>query len=240
MKKIIFIVSLIVISFLSYVSFASGDYSNGTLVEYVAKGSESYNVTVPAKLSPGSSGTVSLDGTWSSNKFIKVSADKTVELVNSLNSLDKRTLDVTFEGINEFGNDFTSQRFDKTVSVSAMPNDVLFGTWTGRFNYNVEFLDNVSKLNINYFDLDDYGGNKTSTYVLLFEEGMTWEEWVNSSFNNVSATILSGGYVEMLSGVLIDSGDQSYVNPSSVIDLNIAYEVYTDGYGSPSLGDIQI
>lgn len=50
----------------------------------------------------------------------------------------------------------------------------------------------------------------------------------------------NGTLVEMLSGVLIDFGNQSYVNPSSVIDLNKTYEVYTDGYGSPSLGDVQI
>ena len=236
MKKIFILICLVVVSFASYISYASNDYSSGTLVEYVAKGSESYSVTVPAKLSPGGSGTVTLNGTWSSNKFIKVSAAKTVELVNSLNSLDKRILDVTFEGINEFGNDFTNQKFDKTVSVSAMPNDVLFGTWTGRFNYNVEFFSDIVKINIEYFD--SFG--EINVYEMQFQKGMTWEEWVNSSFNNVSATILPNDNVEMLSGVLIDFGDLSYVDSSSVIDLNIVYEVYTDGYGSPSLGDVQI
>ena len=52
---------LVVISFLGYISYASNDYSSGTLVEYVAKGSESYSVTVPAKLAPGGSGTVTLN-----------------------------------------------------------------------------------------------------------------------------------------------------------------------------------
>lgn len=143
MKKIFILVCLVVISFLGYISYASNDYSSGTLVEYVAKGSESYSVTVPAKLSPGGSGTVTLNGTWGSNREVKVTADKTVELVNSLNSLDKRTLNITFDGISEAGNDFSSQSFEENISVSAMPSDVLFGTWTGKFNYSVE-ISNLS------------------------------------------------------------------------------------------------
>ena len=141
MKKIILIMGLIVISFLGYISFASGDYSNGTLVEYVGTGSESYSVNVPAKLAPGGTGTVILNGTWGSNRVINVTSDKNVVLVNSLNTSDKRTLEVTFEGISEVGNDFESQRFEKSVSIANMPSDVLFGTWSCKFNYNVEISD---------------------------------------------------------------------------------------------------
>lgn len=141
MKKILFIIGLIVISFLGYISFASGDYTNGTLVEYVGTGSESYSVNVPAKLAPGGTGTVILNGTWGSNRVINVTADKNVVLVNSLNASDKRTLEVTFDGISEVGNDFGSQRYEKSISIANMPSDVLFGTWSGKFNYNVEVLD---------------------------------------------------------------------------------------------------
>ena len=141
MKKIFILVCLVVISFLGYISYASNDYSSGTFVEYVAKGSEAYSVTVPAKLAPGGSGTVTLNGTWGSNRVVNVTADKTVELVNSLNSLDKRTLNVTFGGISESGNDFSSQTFEENISVSTMPSDVLFGTWTGKFNYSVEIAN---------------------------------------------------------------------------------------------------
>ena len=170
MKKIILIMGLIVISFFGYISFASGDYSNGTLVEYVGTGSESYSVVVPAKLAPGDEGVVELYGTWGSNHAINVTSDESVDLVNSLNSNDKRTLDVFFDGISAFGDDSKEQFFDNDILVDEMPSDVLFGTWSGKFNYYVEMKDKITfQCNAYYYNVP---------------EGMTFADYVDSEYND--------------------------------------------------------
>lgn len=138
MKKIVIIFSLILISFLSYISYASEDYSSSALVEYMGNGNEEYVLTVPAKMSPGSSENVVLDGVLNSDYIINVMSDDSVILTNKSNSEDKRTLNVDFGGISEIGNDSYEQLFEKTISIDPMPSDVLFGTWTGVFNYYLE------------------------------------------------------------------------------------------------------
>lgn len=105
MKKIIIIFSLILISFLSYISYASEDYSSSALVEYMGNGNEEYVLTVPAKMSPGSSENVVLDGVLNSDYIINVMSDDSVILTNKSNLEDKRTLNVDFGGISEIGND---------------------------------------------------------------------------------------------------------------------------------------
>ena len=136
MKKNIFVfVICLVVSFIFGVSFADG---NGTSYEYVANALEEYNLTVPAKMSPGSSGNVVLEGVLNSDYIINVMSDDSVILTNKRNSLDKRTLNVDFGGISEIGNDSSSQLFEKSISIDPMPSDVLFGTWTGVFNYYLE------------------------------------------------------------------------------------------------------
>ena len=170
MKKIILIMGLIVISFFGYISFADGNYSNGTLVEYVGTGSEAYSVVVPAKLAPGDEGVVELSGTWGSNHAINVTSDESVDLVNSLNSKDKRTLDVFFDGIGAFGDDSKEQFFDNYILVDEMPSDVLFGTWSGKFNYYVEMKDKIT------FQFSGYYYN--------VPEGMTFADYVDSEYND--------------------------------------------------------
>lgn len=116
------------------------DYSQGTQVVFEAANNESYTITVPAKLNPGQAGTVTLDGMWPSNKTISVTADPTVTLTNNILASDQKVLDVVFLGIAEAGNDTTAQTFTESVSVEGIEN-ALFGTWSGKFNYNVDVSD---------------------------------------------------------------------------------------------------
>ena len=134
---------------------ATNDYTAGTKVEYTAANNEAYTITVPAQLAPGGSGTVTLSGTWADNRIVTVTADPTVTLKNSIKETDTKTLNVNFDGgISEKGSNTTSQTFTKDISVDDI-TDALFGTWSGKFNYNVEicfdlkegYLDGTWKFN---------------------------------------------------------------------------------------------
>lgn len=141
MKKIISL-ALVGVMALSMVptALATTDYTNGTKVEYVGQGSAQYTIAVPALLSPGGEGNVTLQGTWASDETVKVTADKTVTLTNSINANDQKVLDVTFAGIEKAGDNTKTVQAVETVSVSDISN-ALFGTWSGKFNYNVEILN---------------------------------------------------------------------------------------------------
>ena len=151
MKKILSLTlaALMVVSMVPTAFAADVDYQNGTEVEFTgsrttvnADGTETHNaeytITVPALLAPGGSGTVTLQGVWPSNATVKVTAEDKVEMVNNINSADKKTLAVTFTAIELAGNNTVAVSDDETVSVADISN-ALFGTWSGKFNYNVEY-----------------------------------------------------------------------------------------------------
>lgn len=118
--------------------YAQRDYQQGTEVVYTAdnENNENWTITVPAKLQPGKSGTVVLEGYWPSNKSISVTADAHVLLTNTINQNDKKDLTVTFPGITQFGNNTNVTTATETVKVAEIQN-ALFGKWVGHFNYNV-------------------------------------------------------------------------------------------------------
>lgn len=118
----------------------TADYTVGTHVVYTAANNEDYTITVPAALAPGGSGTVTLSGTWADNRIVTVTADPTVTLTNSIKSTDTKTLDVNFAGISEKGSNTAAQTFTEDVSVAGIDN-AIFGTWIGKFNYNVELAE---------------------------------------------------------------------------------------------------
>ncbi len=141
MKKVIYILNIsLIISFVCFLSFADSD-SYGTDVEYVASGEEEYNVTVPAKLTPGGTGEVVLNGTWPSNRIVYVSADESVELINSYNIFSKKKLNVNFQILSVSGNNFSSLNKNAIISIDNIDGEILFGDWKGTFNYNVEISD---------------------------------------------------------------------------------------------------
>lgn len=121
----------------------TNDYSMGTKVVFTAANNENYTITVPASLNPGQSGTVTLDGYWPDSKTVTVTAEKTVTLKNSIKAADTKTLNVTFLGISKAGSNTSKQTFTEPVSVEGISN-ALFGTWSGKFNYNVSWQEGVS------------------------------------------------------------------------------------------------
>ena len=175
MKKIVSLglAGLMLVSACPMVYAADVDYSQGTAVEYVADSdaNREYTITVPAKLAPGASGTVTLSGKWASNETVKVTADANVVLTNSINDADTKTLDVTFLGIEKAGNNNEAKTYTEAVSVAGIDN-ALFGTWSGKFNYNVEFVAPVEMITLTIDGV-----------TIQAEEGMTWSEWLGSEYN---------------------------------------------------------
>lgn len=123
---------------IAYAAINGADYTAGTQVEYIATNNESYTITVPAQLKPGQSGIVRLEGSWPDDKTINVTADKTVTLINDITATDTKILDITFNGISAVGNNTKAQIFTENVSVANV-NNALFGVWSGKFNYNIDY-----------------------------------------------------------------------------------------------------
>ena len=124
------------------VAYAEGVTTSdrGTQIVCKGSGSESYFVTVPALLNPGSSGTVTLEGTWSSRRVVSVSSDTNVILTNVTNESQQKDLAVHFPGIISVGNDLVSQKIEQTVTVDEITG-ALFSKWVGRFHYYVDVTD---------------------------------------------------------------------------------------------------
>ena len=126
----------------AYAAEAGGNWGTGTEVTYTnAAAKEEYTVTVPASLTPGgAAGEVIAQGTMASNRKLVVTAPETVTLKNSINAENTKTLNVTFLGISEAGSNTSKQTFTEPVSVEGISN-ALFGTWSGKFNYNVDSVE---------------------------------------------------------------------------------------------------
>lgn len=209
MKKILSLTlaALMVVSMVPTAFAADVDYQNGTEVEYTGSrttinddGTETHNaeytITVPALLAPGGSGTVTLEGYWPSDATVKVTAEEKVEMVNNINSADKKELAVTFTAIELAGNNTVAVSDDETVSVADISN-ALFGTWSGKFNYNVEYNGEAggSGTVTPPTDPDDGGavepGEGQISFTIdgvqfLADEDMTWSEWAASDYNTIN------------------------------------------------------
>ena len=133
------------------ISYATTSHTNGTKVQYVGQGQESYFITVPATLKPGGSGTVTLKGTWANNRIVNVSADETVTLTNNIDNSNEKVLNVNFAGMSYRGNNTVEQTFTEGVSVDSITN-ALFGVWSGKFNYNVSIESAAAEVLDGLFD----------------------------------------------------------------------------------------
>ena len=208
MKKILSLTLavLMVVSMIPTAFAADVDYKNGTEVEYTGSRSTveddgsvthdvEYTITVPAKLAPAGSGTVTLEGMWPSDATVKVTADPSVEMVNNINSADKKTLAVTFTPIELAGNNTVAVSDDETVSVADI-SAALFGTWSGKFNYNVEYNGAAggSGTVTPTPDPEQPGDGEEATTITFTidgeeyqaEEDMTWEQWAQSDYNTTN------------------------------------------------------
>lgn len=129
------LVGAIVLSSLPIALADHVDYTSGTLINFTANSPETYNVTVPAQLSPGESGVVSLTATIPSNVTIDVTADDVVVLSNNLDD-NTKTLNVHFDGISKSGNNLESVSASAPISIDNITN-ALFGQWSGKVEYYV-------------------------------------------------------------------------------------------------------
>ena len=159
MKKLVslFLTLTMVMSFTSTVMAA-----HETLVTYEGQGTSQYLLTVPAKLAPGETDDVKLEGTWPTNEVIHVTADPTVTLTNDIDSSTK-VLDITFNGISQAGNNTESVVKIEDISVSSMTN-ALFGTWSGEFYYNLS-IEDTSIQGYEIKSLDDILGDDGKAYL---------------------------------------------------------------------------
>ena len=184
MKRIVsFLLAIMMIVAIIPTVHATTDYSNGTRVVYNAEAdndgdgnpdhAETWTVTVPAQLAPGGSGNVVASGTWSSNRKLVVTADENVLLTNSIDSSNKKDLDVEFSGITLVGDNTAAVSDTKAISVDEIEN-ALFGTWSGAFEYNVEMQDNLVKIQINVDGtIKEYDA----------KPNMTIADWIDSDYN---------------------------------------------------------
>lgn len=132
MKKFMSLVlALVMVCSLCATAFAA----DNTTVSYVGTGTESYTVTVPASLAPGGSGEVKVEGTWASNRELRVTAPSSVTLTNNIDAGTK-TLAVTFDGIAKTGDNTVAVSDTKAISIASISN-ALFGTWSGTISYTV-------------------------------------------------------------------------------------------------------
>lgn len=145
MKKMISLLLVMVMVFSIPVFATTVDHAQGTKVVYDASNAESYTVTVPATMAPGETASVSVAGTWASNRQLNVSASEKVTLTNSINAADTKELPVTFAKIALVGDNTTAITADTAgakadISVAAIEN-ALFGTWSGKITYEVNMTD---------------------------------------------------------------------------------------------------
>ena len=161
MKKFISVLLIIffILSNLSIVQVSASDFNDleqGTQIVCQGVGIEDYSVTVPAKLAPGESGTVTLTGTWSEDRVVAVYADTSVTLTNNANAAQQSVVSVRFPGIVKNGDDFTPQTFTQEITVGQI-TDVLFGKWRGIFHYNIDVMNSID--GVSHFGVLPEGGN---------------------------------------------------------------------------------
>lgn len=139
MKKIFsfFMAVMLLVSAVPVAYAAETETSTETSnIEMVGKYSAAtYEVTVPSKLAPGETGTVTATGAWASNQTLTVTCPNSVTL-----SYGNQTIDVgvTFAGINQVGDDLNEMNVSTDVTVANAT--AMFGTWTGTLTYNVELV----------------------------------------------------------------------------------------------------
>ena len=237
-KNFILILVFLCISYFCFIAFADGD-SYGTDVEYIANGEESYLIEVPAKLSPGESGNVRVYGAWPSNKTISVGCDNSVTLVNTLNSSETKNLEIEFNDIYLSGSNVSWVEKIESISVSDMPENVLFGNWKGRFNYSVTFLgDSTSfkfgeKYALTYInDILRTSNDVFPDYVVINADGSGYTsafyEPVVLDEYEVGEMLITSNY----SLIYEDDNERQYLSVSE--DGNVVEMIMVDAYSCQS------
>jgi len=93
---------------------------------------------------PGDTGTVKAEGMWDANKYLQVTAPKTISLAYGAQSMD---VGITFglaysaenTGFALLGNSISEVTTSHDLTVAEASR--LFGTWTGVLNYDVNLVE---------------------------------------------------------------------------------------------------
>jgi len=135
----------------AYAAENEADYTAGTQITYMGTQEEAaggagdvWTVTVPAKMVPGDTGTVKAEGMWDANKYLQVTAPKTISLAYGAQSMD---VGITFglaysaenTGFALLGNSISEVTTSHDLTVAEASR--LFGTWTGVLNYDVNLVE---------------------------------------------------------------------------------------------------
>jgi hypothetical protein len=142
-----------------------------------------------AKMKPGDSGQVKVVGAWKPSQTLKVTCPNKVTLTYEDQTLD---VGITFAGIEQAGSLLDEFNISKDISVENKA--VMFGTWTGKLEYTVEFID--AQPNIINFTIEDVPYQA--------EEGMTWLQWIDSDYNTGNFLIDEYGDVRTEDGWIIN------------------------------------
>lgn len=152
MKKILSLALavLMLVSALPVAYAAEGETSheNGTQITYIGSQEEAaggsgavWTVTVPAKMQPGQTGTVTAQGTWATDQFINVHAPETVTLTYGAQSMD---VDISWAnescGFSKIGSN--TETVTHSVDITVAEASRLFGEWTGLIEYTVALIEN--------------------------------------------------------------------------------------------------
>lgn len=148
-----------------------------------------YTITVPATLEAGQSGTVTANGAWHSGQVLKVSVPESIAVSYNGQSID---VGVTFDDINQRGNDISVMNITKDISLEDV--SATFGTWTGVIEYNVEVAELIT------FSISKRGLDDERTYYA--EDGMTYLDWINSDYN-------TDGYIQFNGMLAIYHNDEN-------------------------------
>lgn len=149
---------------------------NGTTEEYI--------VVVPASMKPGETDEVTATGTWASNRKLTVTSPENVTLTNDLDKGTK-TLSVTFQGIEQVGNNVESINVSEDIAVGEISN-AIFGTWSGVIKYNVALGDHANfSLSESTLTMEK-GGTHTLTVSFAEDASVREVTWASSAPEVVS------------------------------------------------------
>lgn len=204
-----------------------------TTIRYVADGTSSYEVTVPSLMTPGETKQVTLEGTWTTEEKVVVSAPDSVVLTNNIDG-DTEELAVTFNGFEVVGDNRESISLSEDIAVASMPEDVIFGTWEGIVTYTVSVEDVVEEPVMMMFSFRQVstGDVTVSQQEYTFVQGMTWREWINSDYNTDNFYLEGTGedlaavcdYGTYIVYYVDDNGEKVYQLGGDLIDSSIVYK----------------
>lgn len=135
-----------------------------TLFVYAANetsNTESYDLTVPAHMAPGETADVVLTGNWALNEVVTVTVSDSIEMVNSINKTDVVELGISFNNIEQNGNNANITQVTEQITIDEMPS-VLFGNWEGYIVYQVDMTEAV-RIPISVVAKDNNGTDLNAT-----------------------------------------------------------------------------